>query len=58
MDDKKRLKILSDAIRKMAYDAFLETSTLSSDPNVEKNQRKDWIERWIDNYLSIDLLEE
>ena len=52
MTDQERLKILSDAIRKMAYDAFLETSTL------EKDQRKDWTETWIDNYLCIDLLEE
>ena len=52
MTDQERLVILSNAIRKMAHDAFLETSIL------EKEQRKDWIETWIDNYLCIDLLEE
>lgn len=50
--DKDKLKILSDAIRKMALDALLETSTL------EKDQRKDWVETWIDSYLCKDLLEE
>ena len=51
ISDKDRLTILALAIRKMASDAFDKS-------DAEKDQRKDWIEIWIDNYLCEDLLED
>jgi hypothetical protein len=50
MNDQERLKILSDAIREMASDAFEKS-------DAEEDQRGEWIAVWIDNYLCEDLLE-
>jgi len=66
MNDKERLQILSDAIRRMAEDAFIsevvETEMLGLEleqlPGVSEDEfKQDWIEGWIDEYLCIDLLE-
>ena len=67
MNDKERLKILSDAIRKMAAEAFhseiVQTEMLFAEleqlPGLSEAEfKQDWIEDWIAQFLNIDLLED
>ena len=63
MNNQERLRILSDAIRKMAFDAYEarndDTIRYSDAPirEVIAVEKAEWLAIWIDNYLCEDLLE-
>ena len=60
LDDKERLVILSDAIRKMASDAY-QRDVIDKPPggyySIVAENKEEYMAIWIDNYLCEDLLE-